>query len=80
MMRFMQYQQIVDYAISLVKLVQNHKVGWLTLNKKTGEYEREQQPLVKKSLNSSFSSIPHAVDQPSTSSAAIDPPQDNCRC
>ncbi|KAH6667387.1 hypothetical protein B0J14DRAFT_629427, partial [Halenospora varia] len=37
-----------DYALALVKLVQNREVGWQTLNRKTGKYEREQQPILKK--------------------------------
>ncbi len=40
--------RVVDYALALVKLVQNREVGWRTLNRKTGRYEREQQPLFKK--------------------------------
>merc|ERR1712169_142976 len=39
---------IIDYALALLKLVQNREVGWRTLNRKTGKYEREQQPLFKK--------------------------------
>jgi phosphatidylserine decarboxylase len=38
----------VDRAFGLVKLVQNREVGSQTLNRKTGRYEREQQPLLKK--------------------------------
>lgn len=40
--------QQLDYCLSLVRLVQNREVGWQTLNRKTGRYEREQQPLLKK--------------------------------
>ena len=39
---------IIDYALALLKLVQNREVGWRTINRKTGKYEREQQPLFKK--------------------------------
>jgi len=39
---------VIDYALSLVKLVQNREVGWQTVNRKTGKYEREQQPIYKK--------------------------------
>ncbi|KAH6704355.1 hypothetical protein BKA61DRAFT_618459 [Leptodontidium sp. MPI-SDFR-AT-0119] len=39
---------VVNYALSLLQLVQNREVGWRTLNRKTGKYEREQQPLLKK--------------------------------
>jgi hypothetical protein len=38
----------LDYALALVKLVQNREVGWQTLNRKSGRYEREQQPILKK--------------------------------
>src|SRR5690242_17001385 len=38
----------LDYALALVKLVRNREVGWQTLNRKTGKYEREQQPILKK--------------------------------
>jgi len=34
-----------DQALAACKMVQNHEVGWLTVNRKTGEYMREQQPL-----------------------------------
>ncbi|KAL2863271.1 putative phosphatidylserine decarboxylase [Aspergillus lucknowensis] len=37
-----------DYLLSWVKLIQNREIGWLTINRKTGEYMREQQPLTKK--------------------------------
>jgi len=40
--------RLLDQALGLVKLVQNREVGWQTLNRKTGKYEREQQPLLKK--------------------------------
>ncbi|KAL2851070.1 phosphatidylserine decarboxylase-domain-containing protein [Aspergillus pseudoustus] len=38
----------VDWLLSWAKLIQNREVGWLTINRKTGEYMREQQPLFKK--------------------------------
>ncbi|KAL4955416.1 phosphatidylserine decarboxylase-domain-containing protein [Aspergillus filifer] len=38
----------VDWLLKWAKLVQNREVGWLTINRKTGEYMREQQPLWKK--------------------------------
>jgi phosphatidylserine decarboxylase len=48
-MRLLQsIHRLADYALTLVKLVQNREVGWPTLNRKTGKYEREQQPLLKK--------------------------------
>lgn len=40
--------QLLDYCLSLARLVQNREVGWQTLNRKTGRYKREQQPLLKK--------------------------------
>ncbi|KAL3477669.1 phosphatidylserine decarboxylase-domain-containing protein [Aspergillus californicus] len=39
---------VVDYLLSWVKLIQNREIGWLTINRKTGQYMREQQPLWKK--------------------------------
>ncbi|ETI29239.1 phosphatidylserine decarboxylase [Cladophialophora carrionii CBS 160.54] len=39
---------ILDNALTTVKLVQNREVGWKTLNRKTGRYERERQPIYKK--------------------------------
>ncbi|KAL4781074.1 phosphatidylserine decarboxylase-domain-containing protein [Aspergillus varians] len=38
----------VDYLLTWVKLIQNREIGWLTINRKTGKYMREQQPLWKK--------------------------------
>lgn len=38
----------LDYALSTLKLVQNREVGWMTLDRKTGRYKREQQPIIKK--------------------------------
>jgi phosphatidylserine decarboxylase len=40
--------RLLDHAFKLVKLVQNREVGWQALNRKTGKYEREQQPIWKK--------------------------------
>lgn len=39
---------IIDRALALVKLAQNREVGWETINRKTGQYKREQQPIYKK--------------------------------
>lgn len=39
---------LLDTALSTVKLIQNREVGWKTLNRKTGRYVREQQPIYKK--------------------------------
>ncbi|KAF7592342.1 hypothetical protein BBP40_000325 [Aspergillus hancockii] len=41
-------QKVVYAAIALIKQLQDRHVGWLTLNRKTGEFTREQQPLLKK--------------------------------
>jgi len=37
-----------DQALGACKMVQHRQVGWLTVNRKTGEVIREQQPLVEK--------------------------------
>jgi len=39
---------IVDVILGWVKLAQNRQVGWPSVVRKTGVYEREQQPLSKK--------------------------------
>jgi len=39
---------IIDRALSLLKLVQNREIGWQTVNRKSGAYRREQQPILKK--------------------------------
>ncbi|TFY56575.1 hypothetical protein EVJ58_g7556 [Rhodofomes roseus] len=39
---------IVDYALQTANVLQKGQVGWMTMNRKTGEYIREQQPLTKK--------------------------------
>lgn len=38
----------LDYCLSCVQLVQNREIGWKTLDRKTGHFERERQPIVKK--------------------------------
>jgi len=54
----------LDYALGLVKLVQNREVGWQTLNRKTGKYEREQQPILKKlKLLLLFNPLTEWIDQ-----------------
>lgn len=40
--------RLVDAALSFAKLLQNRQVGWLTIERQTGEFKREQQPLWKK--------------------------------
>jgi phosphatidylserine decarboxylase len=37
----------ITFSLSF-KLVQNHEVGWQTLNRKSGNFEQEQQPILKK--------------------------------
>jgi phosphatidylserine decarboxylase len=39
---------IIDRALEFVKLVQNREIGWQTVDRKTGQYKREQQPILKK--------------------------------
>jgi phosphatidylserine decarboxylase len=38
----------LDSGLAQVKLVQNREVGWMCVNRKTGKYQREQQPILKK--------------------------------
>ncbi|RDW92793.1 putative phosphatidylserine decarboxylase [Aspergillus mulundensis] len=38
----------VDWLLGWAKLVQNREIGWLTIDRKTGKYKREQQPIWKK--------------------------------
>lgn len=48
-MGFLDYvHQAVDYCLSCLKLVQTRQVGWQTIDRKTGNYVREKQPLFKK--------------------------------
>lgn len=48
-MGFLAYvHQAVDFCLSWLKLVQKRQVGWQTVNRKTGQYVREKQPLLKK--------------------------------
>jgi phosphatidylserine decarboxylase len=54
----------LDYALGLVKLVQNREVGWQTLNRKSGTYQREQQPILKKlKLLLLFNPLTEWIDQ-----------------
>jgi phosphatidylserine decarboxylase len=64
-MRLLVYiHRTLDYALALVKLVQNRQVGWRTLNRKTGKYEREQQPILKKlKLLLLFNPLTEWIDQ-----------------
>lgn len=38
----------VDYGLALCKMAKNREIGWVTIDRKTGEHRREQQPLLKK--------------------------------
>lgn len=38
----------VDTLLTWGKIIQNREVGWLTVDRKTGKYMREQQPIWKK--------------------------------
>lgn len=40
--------QLIDTALSFLRLIQNREIGWLTIVRETGEFKREQQPLWKK--------------------------------
>ncbi|KAL4915652.1 phosphatidylserine decarboxylase-domain-containing protein [Aspergillus aurantiobrunneus] len=42
------FHAVADHLLTWVKLIQNREIGWLTINRKTGKYMREQQPLWKK--------------------------------
>jgi len=37
-----------NYGLALCKMAKNREIGWVTIDRKTGEYKREQQPLMKK--------------------------------
>ena len=39
---------LLDSALGFTKLVQEREVRWLTVVRRTGEYKREQQPLMNK--------------------------------
>jgi phosphatidylserine decarboxylase len=41
-------QKIINTAIAFIQQIQGRHVGWLTFNRKTGDFTREQQPLFKK--------------------------------
>jgi phosphatidylserine decarboxylase len=40
--------QLIDTALSFLKLIQSREIGWPTIVRETGEFKREQQPLWKK--------------------------------
>lgn len=42
------FHYLVDRIFTYTKLLQNREVGWQTLNRKNGQYQREMQPLFKK--------------------------------
>lgn len=39
---------LLDSALGYMQLLQNREVGWLTVVRRTGEFRREQQPILKK--------------------------------
>lgn len=52
-----------DYLLSCVKLAKNQQVGWQTVDRRTGKYIREQQPIMKKiKLAILFSPVMEWVD------------------
>ncbi|GAQ10285.1 phosphatidylserine decarboxylase proenzyme 2 [Aspergillus lentulus] len=56
--------QLVDQAFAFTKLIQNREVGWLTVDRKTGEYKREKQALWKKfKLLLLFNPLTEWIDQ-----------------
>jgi phosphatidylserine decarboxylase len=40
--------RILDWLLAQVRLVQNREIGWRCLDRKTGRYKRERQPILKK--------------------------------
>lgn len=40
--------QLFNTGLRYLKLLEDRQVGWLTLDRKTGKFKREQQPLWKK--------------------------------
>lgn len=56
--------QLVDQAFAFTKLIQNREVGWLTVDRKTGECKREKQALWKKfKLLLLFNPLTEWIDQ-----------------
>jgi hypothetical protein len=56
--------RVADYLLSCLHLCQNREVGWLTLDRRTGELKREQQPLLKKlKLILLFNPLTEWIDQ-----------------
>jgi phosphatidylserine decarboxylase len=56
--------QLVDQVFAFTKLIQNREVGWLTVDRKTGEYKREKQALLKKfKLLLLFNPLTEWIDQ-----------------
>lgn len=56
--------RILDWLLAQVRLVQNRKRGWQCLDRKTGPYKRERQPILKKvKLRVLFSRPIEWVDQ-----------------
>jgi phosphatidylserine decarboxylase len=43
-----QIHRLLDAILSFLNLLQKREIGWLTVDRKSGTYKREQQPLWKK--------------------------------
>lgn len=39
---------LLDWVLTWLSLIQQRQVGWQTFDRKSGEFKREQQPLLKK--------------------------------
>lgn len=55
---------LLDWALTWLSLIQQRQVGWQTVDRKTGEFKREQQTLYKKlKLLLLFNPLMEWVDQ-----------------
>jgi hypothetical protein len=43
-----QIHRLLDAILCYLNLLQNREIGWLTVDRKSGTYKREQQPIWKK--------------------------------
>lgn len=54
----------VHEALATFKALRNREVGWVTVDRKTGEFKREKQPLLKKlKLLLLFNSVTEWIDR-----------------